>query len=107
MSAATAAAKSSSGRCSQDRIRAGRPAARSSRASSIVQTPSQVAPACKRGPGDGDGAVPVAVRLDHRHQRGAGGRGAQHVDVVPDGGEIDERLGARAVHPRILSSATR
>ena len=45
MSAATAAAKSSSGRCSHDRIGAVRPAARSASASSIVQTPSQDAPA--------------------------------------------------------------
>ena len=58
----------------------------------------------ERGTGDRDGAVPVAVGLDHHHQRGVGCGGAQHVDVVPDGGEIDERLGARAVHPRILSS---
>ena len=46
------------------------PAARSSRASSSVQTPSQVAPAAERGTGDRDGAVAVAVGLDHRHQRG-------------------------------------
>jgi hypothetical protein len=60
---------------------------------------------CQRGLGDRNGAVAVAVGLDHRHEGGGGCGGPQHADVVPDGGEIDERLGAGSLHTGIFSSA--
>ena len=72
------------------------PAARSASASSIVATPSHSAPGVAGGPGGLGHAVPVAVGLDHDHQRTPGPTcRAERADVVPDRRHVDDDLGAR------------
>ena len=48
----------------------------------------------------------VAVGLDHRHHGGTGRRLTQDPDVVPDGGQIHQRLGpcSTRLHVRIMAS---
>ena len=85
------AVQSSAGPSSQARAGASMPAARSSRASSAVATPSQVAPPSNAARATWHHAVAVAVRLDHRHHRGITRPLLERRDVGADGIEIDAR----------------
>ena len=56
-----------------------------------------VGAAFQGGERDGEQAVPVGVGLDGRELERAGGGGPQDAQVVPDGGQVDNRL--RRVSP--------
>ena len=76
--AATAGAKSSSGRCSHDSTGAVDPRA-AQRERLVEGADAQPGgPGVERGPGDRDGPVPVPVGLDHGHERGARSGGGEH-----------------------------
>ncbi len=65
---------------------------------------SHSAPASRAARADREQAVAVAVGLDHRHQRHAGGRARSTRDVVPHGREVDHDLArAEVAGPGVMS----